>query len=61
MNLYTYKDETIKEVPTKELYNELAVVEFESGKNGILTFVCKQKKALPLQNYLQFQTEVSVC
>lgn len=39
LNLYTYKDETIKEVLTKELYNELAVVELDSetGKSGILT------------------------
>lgn len=45
LNLYTYKDETIKEVPTKELYNELAVVEFESGKNGILTIRLQTKES----------------
>lgn len=45
LSLYTYKDETIKEVPTKELYNELAVVEFESGKNSIFTIRLKTKES----------------
>jgi len=45
LNLYTYKDETIKEVSTKELYNELAVVEFESGKNGIVTIRLQTKES----------------
>ena len=45
LSLYTYKDETIKEVPTKELYNELAVVEFESGKTVFLPFACKTKES----------------
>lgn len=46
LNLYTYKDGTIKEIPTKELYNELAIVEIdsESGKKGILTIRLKTQE-----------------